>query len=441
MIRSLHIENFKSLRDTKPLRIAPLTFLVGSNSSGKSSLLHALLMLKQTVDSRDVQNPLLINGPYVNLGTYSDFIYRHNVSESFKVSVEFDSILKFGMRRPLRSLGDKISLRLSFRYSKAKMQVLLEETCISNIPKTYELRISRGKRTSYTSKITIIKNGDVKEGLFKGAKPFKFYGMANRPPRTRRLFGLYDINIFVSQREIEALFEAIFYIGPLRAWPKRFYVAAGETPQDVGLSGEFGVDVLLACRYTKIKRLRGLLEKVKKWVSDFNIGLDVKLKRIGRGNYYQLVIIDPKTKIEANLPDVGFGVSQILPVIIEGHYAAMGSTLLIEQPEIHLHPKAQAILGDLLISITKERKSLIVETHSEHIISRVRKRIAEGYIKKDDVAIHYFNTTPEGTQVEEITLNDLGQLEKWPEGFFEEDFQEAIDHFKIIASKKALENE
>lgn len=135
-----------------------------------------------------------------------------------------------------------------------------------------------------------------------------------------------------------------------------------------------------------------------------------------------------------NIADIGFGASQTLPIIIESFYAPSDSVILIEQPEIHLHPKAQSILGDLFIKATKENnRTFIVETHSEHMLSRVRRRIAENKINASDIAIYYFKPTPEGTKIQRVTLNDQGQYESFPEGFFEEDVIEAFEHLKAIS--------
>jgi len=149
-----------------------------------------------------------------------------------------------------------------------------------------------------------------------------------------------------------------------------------------------------------------------------------------------IYVIDSATKMRVNLADIGFGASQTLPIIIQSFYSARGSVLLIEQPEIHLHPRAQSILGDLFIdAILNSRRTLVVETHSEHILARVRRRIAEKKLTKEDIAIYYFNPTTKGTDIMEVTINDNGQYENFPEGFFEEDLVEAFEHLKAINRK------
>lgn len=436
MIKKLQIKNFKCLKDTGKLKISPLTLLVGPNSSGKSSLIYALLILKQTVDSRDVLNPLLINSNYIKLGTYKDLIYGHKIRKNLCVFIEFEHHQR-SLTEELFPIGEKMTINTKFMYNEYSKEIELQETSMSTIPPFHEFSIIRHRRNIYEIKSVDYKNGRPDEKSQKSSKvrPFKFYGYRSITPQTKKIIkDFFGFAVFPNL--IENLFTRLFYIGPLRAWPERFYIAGGEAPQDVGLRGERSVDVLVSSGRSGVKKHKKLLENVNKWIRKFNMGLEVKLKQIGKVDYYQLIILDPYMKIEVNLPDVGFGVSQLLPVIVEGYYAPSGAILLIEQPEIHLHPMAQCCLGDLLIEIAKQKKTVIVETHSEHIISRVRRRIAEGKINRNDVSIYYFEPGPEGSIVQELKINNLGQFENWPLGFFEEDFEEAVKHFKIISKKQ-----
>ncbi len=117
----------------------------------------------------------------------------------------------------------------------------------------------------------------------------------------------------------------------------------------------------------------------------------------------------------------------------EQKLSAADSLILIEQPEIHLHPKAQSILGDLFIAASNNgKRHFIIETHSEHLLSRVRRRIAEGKIKKEDVIIYYFENTFDGTNIKQLKLNDKGQYNAFPKGFFEEAYDEAVKHLEAL---------
>jgi len=161
-----------------------------------------------------------------------------------------------------------------------------------------------------------------------------------------------------------------------------------------------------------------------------------ELKSIG-GGLYNLALKDPHVDIWANLADVGFGVSQALPVVVQSVYAPDNSILLIEQPEIHLHPRAQVAMADVLIAASGS-KTLVVETHSEHVLARIRRRIAERKIAPSEIAMYYFCPTPKGTAVNKIELNELGQFEPetWPPGFFQEDVEEARLHYEAIIGRE-----
>jgi predicted ATPase len=182
-----------------------------------------------------------------------------------------------------------------------------------------------------------------------------------------------------------------------------------------------------------------MLKNINQWVKAFGIAKEVKLERLGKSNQYQVLFVDAATNLSVNIADVGFGASQLLPIIVQGFYAPPGSVLLIEQPEIHLHPKAQATLGDLLMEVVKTGdRQIIVETHSEHLLARIQRRIAEQEFSHEQVAIYYFEPTPDGTKIHRLELDEYGQLvEPIPEGFFEEGLEEALAHMKAVGERKA----
>lgn len=435
MITGLRIQNFKSLEDTDWLPIRPLTFLVGPNSSGKSSVLQSLLLLKQTVSSKDTTTPLATTGYYTpNLGPYPDFIFEHKAGKLLTISFSFRPLLMppKSVLEPLelRELNE-ISVKTVFGYNKAATKIYLQsaEFELSAYRMIFSKLNGREKH-----KVNFLKNG-MGGPVLSSMDVSKFYDIfLSSFPFRRKIKVLYMNLVQIFSFEIEHLFRFVYYIGPLREWPERFHPAAGETPEDVGLRGERAIDVIWMVKGREGKRLEG---KTNQWLKEFGFAEKAKVKRVME-NYYQM-IVEPFPRLKVNLADIGFGASQVLPIVVEGFYADEGSTLLIEQPEIHLHPKAQAALGDLLIDIAKERKTLIVETHSEHLLSRIRRRIAEGRIKREDVVIYFFTLKEGRTHIKPIQLNELGQFEfeEWPEDFFAEDYKEATAHFEAIAKAKA----
>lgn len=432
MLTKLRIKNFKCLQDTKDLEIKPLTFLVGPNSSGKSSLLQMLLMLRQTVDSLDIENPLSANNGWIQMGAYPEFIYKNNPKKELEIEITFDKFIQ-----PLFKSG-KLYLKAIFYYNRKTTQIKLKEREILLNNNIREKITWEQKEKKYSANLSYLEKGNLKEWHRDNIKPIKFYDFAitlkkgEKPSQLRKslppaeLFRILGFNV-------EQEFRNLFYLGPLREYPKRFYVTSGQAPQDVGIRGERAVDVLWFSHKTESKRIHKIEEETRNWLKEFNIANNMRLARVGKGNYYRVLIIDPATGVETNLADIGFGASQTLPIIIESFYAPPGSIILIEQPEIHLHPKAQSILGDLFIEASKEaNRTFIIETHSEHILARIRRRIAEKKIDREKVAIYYFEPTSDGTKISEVTLNEQGQYEWFPEGFFEEDVIEAFEHLKAI---------
>jgi predicted ATPase len=214
------------------------------------------------------------------------------------------------------------------------------------------------------------------------------------------------------------------HIGPLRAYPKRFYYldpTYSATDTD-----------------TVIEHLRDDLQlkaRVNEWLHKFDITINVaQLVNI----ISRLAVRTGRHDFDLDITDVGFGISQILPILVEGLLAPPGRTLLIEQPEIHLHPKMQAELGDLLIDIANlkgaDRRTVIVETHSEYLINRIRRRISSRSISHNDVAIYYVEPASDGdgSTVRGISIPVSGNFE-WPREFYDQDLKDSIDFLKNLA--------
>ena len=128
---------------------------------------------------------------------------------------------------------------------------------------------------------------------------------------------------------------------------------------------------------------------------------------------------------EVLLTDVGFGVSQILPVLVLCFYVPPGSTIILEQPEIHLHPSVQSGLADVLIDAWKKRRvQILLESHSEHLLRRLQRRVAEQGLSKDDVGLYFCSTRDGGSRLTTLDLDLHGNIKNWPDGFFGDEFGE-----------------
>ena len=226
------------------------------------------------------------------------------------------------------------------------------------------------------------------------------------------------------------------YLGSFRTEPERAYAVREDAPESVGIYGENAVAMLLA-NGARAEMSRRLLAKVNKWMSAFGMASEVNLRDAGQGRF-AVELTNPNTSERANLADAGAGAIQTLPIIVEGCSAPKGSLILLEQPEARLHPRAHATLGDLLIDLAKDGKALVVETHSEFVISRIQTIVAEEILSKDDVAVYYFDPCEGGAQARELTLNKMGQMKPndgIPDDFVAAGYEESVRHMNAVAKR------
>lgn len=428
MLRALRLKNFKAFTDTGLMDVRPLTLLLGPNSSGKSTIVQSLLLLKQTAESRDLANPLVTHGEYLKLGEYRDYIHGHDRAKKLSLEITFDALISYPRLREFAPASPRVTLEVEFAYNKRMLRPVLQHAvadCYTTPPRRLEIR--RAPNGKFVGTVGTEGEDEIRvpvDAMSKFYSPLFKFGRS--PSRTRLLPGSIEdktrfaaITWFDLGNSIEQLFRSIYYLGPLRDEPHRLYVATGERPGDVGLKGERSVDVLWHAFRRKATR-ETVLGPINQWMRRFGIAREVTLVRVG-GNNYSVAVTDPASGLVVNLVDVGFGASQLLPLIVEGFTAQQGSTLLIEQPEIHLHPSAQSELGDLLLRIAETGKAVIAETHSEQLLRRIQRRVAEAPELRSKLAIYYCQPHPDGTELREIKFNDLGQLESdtVPPNFFE----------------------
>ncbi|MDQ7041223.1 MAG: DUF3696 domain-containing protein, partial [Rhodothermus sp.] len=256
---------------------------------------------------------------------------------------------------------------------------------------------------------------------------------------------------FLSDLELayEQLWEQVYYLGPLREHPKRQYLWSGAQPTGVGSRGERTIDALLASsRHGKYlsqgpgrgKKKRTLQEQVAFWLQELKLVSNFQIKAISKTEkIYQVLIQADRNSTFVPLPDVGFGVSQILPVLTLLYYVPERSVLLLEQPEIHLHPSVQAGLADVFIDAIKTRKvQIIVESHSEHLLRRLQRRIAEEKLSAKEAALYFVTYSQGESRIESLQLDSYGRIENWPENFFGDDFAEIAAMQKAILKRQKV---
>ncbi len=452
MIRELRVTNFKSWQDTQQLRFAPLTVFFGTNSSGKTSILQLLLMLKQTVESTDRKLVLRTgdDNSIVDLGKYSDLIYCHNVDSGLGISLSWDLPERLKIKNP-----EKKDENL-FEVKRLLFQVDIDgKTGIPNVRKfTYSFEGNKfgmenmggtGKKSGYR---LISKPYEAKKQRGRSwplPQPMKFYGF---PDEVKTYFQNVS---FLSDfaLNLEELLKRTSYLGPLREYPKRIYTWAGEEPPDVGRKGELTIAAILANRRRRgrtkllaaiilaarhVKHISpsqhnwelALEERIAYWLKEMGIIDSFSVSEIAKGRKeYEVKIRKTKNGPDVLITDVGFGLSQVLPVLVLCYYVKEGSILLLEQPELHLHPLAQSWLADVFIEVVKNLNvQLIVESHSEHFLRRLQRRIAEEKISVDKTALYFCRMQNSSSTTEKLDVDLYGDIKNWPKDFFGDEMGE-----------------
>ena len=220
-------------------------------------------------------------------------------------------------------------------------------------------------------------------------------------------------------RAMRDLARSTSYLGPIREPLRRVYELRGDPPVDVGTRGQFAPEVLF--------RDATLLDETHRWLRHFGLGRSLRTTS-SRDGAFSLYFPAGGGKPSVNLADVGFGASQILPMIVQGLSAEDDSLLVMEQPEIHLNPRLQTRIADFLVHMVDAGRGVLVETHSEHLLLRLRRLIAEERLGQDDVALYFVDRSDGRSVIRAIPMSNGGFIKPtdWPKGFFQESVREAF---------------
>lgn len=224
---------------------------------------------------------------------------------------------------------------------------------------------------------------------------------------------------YTHKKIVQQLMQLLF-LGPLRREPQRYYFFSGSVPSSVGKKGGKTAETLY---YSK-----DIQEKVNKKLEELGIEYHVNVTPIADDtkDIFSVRLLDRTLKTDVGIADVGFGISQILPIIVQS-YLSVDNIICIEQPEIHIHPRLQTELAQLFYERIKENSELqyVIETHSEHLILRFQKLIRKKLLDPKDISVLYLLKEEEGIVCKELEINQKGDfVGRWPEGFFEEAFKE-----------------
>lgn len=466
LLTELRLRSFKSVGPAVRIPLKPLTLIYGRNSAGKSSLIQAILLLRQSMEA----GRLTANGPSINLGSVAGLAHNHDQSAPMVVGLSFASSPAIDSGLVLPNPGETRSVDVEFvagddrdgaaesvviglggkrfrwgtdEYDSSVAIASAEEfvemvrhaysdrathpprkPSTSNQPRAAQTELRRMGRDSVEFALErLTPHGptspflaEVKHRLSGASREGRMEGMLRT---VGSLFGAVG-------DELHTLFGRLSYLGPLRQAPQRLSArATGHNTLDVPF--------FLLDNTSEREDVSAALQRLG---VPYDLDVVTAAESTDRsifGDMAAVVLTDTRSGTRLSTADVGFGISQVLPIVTELS-ARTESIILIEQPEIHLHPAMQADLADQLIESIEESgraNQVIAETHSEALMLRIQRRIREGLLNPDEVVVLYVDQDELGTAVvRELRLDGDGDfIDAWPHGFFAERFDDIFGDF------------
>ena len=476
-IHELTLSNFKAFGpEPQTVPMSKINLIYGPNSGGKTSLVQSLLLMKQTLEEAQHPATLVPTGRYIDLGDFRTMVHMHDVRRPIDIGFKFSRpwtrtgawevkmtfecgsgdvpvLMRFknhyttGGKHTIRGLHHWELIHDPEYISGGRKYQFAENTLIEGIDtKGVAASIVRNQgrdRPRDLSERMIGRENDLSldylENELKKRIAVRSFRSEFFPTVAFRYNQSQSQDTYIQQsfqlsqqlcdqvRRLSVHFSAAFarelsYLGPVLNPPQRYYRNLGGGQRSVGITGEYAFDI--------IANNAGIRNDINKYFAQFEIGYELENPNsnsaIGGqlGNPVNVPLLRHKGTNALHTPaDVGFGISQILPVIVE---AVSGSArvVCVDQPEIHLHPRLQAQIADLLVD-TCNRKQWIVETHSELLARRIQRRIAEGTIDPNDVSIIYVDPDGDSSVVKILEIDKDGDwADEWPAGFFEDGYAE-----------------
>lgn len=376
MITQLDLECFKCFQLLK-LPMSPLTLLSGLNASGKSTVLQALVLLHQTILEHEWSTRLQLDGSELQLGNVTDVVDKVHGRRSFSIGL-FES---------------KCSVKWRFEYGENKQDMSIAVASV-----------------------------DVGQGEIPS------------PPRLRYLM---PETAGESLKVLASRLKSLNYLTAERVGPREVYqLQDPSTTQVVGTQGENAVGLLHLQRDEQVIASLALasdpptlLRQVEARMKLFFPGVSLRVEQVPQTNIVTMGLRTSDATDFHRPVNVGFGLTQVLPIIVAALSAKVGDLLLIENPEVHLHPAGQALMGRFLAEVAAAGVQVLVETHCDHVLNGIRRAVKGKVIDSEGIALHFFRPRDgNGEQVTTPIIDPSGNIDRWPEGFFDQ-FDKDINYF------------
>lgn len=429
-ISKIEIKGFKSFKDECQIEIKPLTILSGSNSSGKSSIFQPILMMKQTLNEIYDPGALQLNGPNVKFTKSDQIITKNSAEQEFYIAIHEASDNWIGLTYQKKDNKTGFEIK-SMIVNSEESSILIEPDLIiadkdskllSNLP-DYLLELMSNESFEIKPRISRERCFLEMELVEQGS------------------------NISVLSRSfagsIEDQIRDIIHLPGLRGNPERNYPVTAIDFDKMKFSGTFEKYVASIIANWIDTKNQKILKKLTSYLKRLNLASRIETKYISDTELELYVSRFNESSKEdmVSIADVGLGVSQTLPILVALLIAKKGQIVYIEQPEIHLHPKAQYELSSIFSEAINRGVILIIETHSSVLLRGIQTSIANSNISHDEVALHWFLRNPETgySFVKSAELDENGAFGDWPEDFDDTNMSVESNYLNAV-EKRLFEN-
>lgn len=417
MITQIEIENFKCFKNRVSFPLGKLTLLTGVNGRGKSTLLQSLLLMRQSIEHNESTNVILFNGSCINLISFDDIrnkdvlrtepvIFRYHYQVGSEQTI-FKGYIEYYLNENPRDEMIAQIPQFNLFFESSELSRDYEGTYKLMPEKEYKYKNKNLNRNIYTRLLNLVPN------------EFQFFKeLNNSTEEHERRQSLYYQCFFN--------FNFIHYISADRIGPKDFYPKSTlDRFPNVGARGEFTTnllykeqDKLVDDRLCLGEDAKTLITQTEAWLSKIFGGAKLEIPS-SQSSILELLFNTSASKDRFKPANVGFGFNSVLPIIVSGLIAKEGEILIVENPEIHLHPRAQSELTKFLAKVSSCGVQVLVESHSDHILNGLRIAVLDKIIDSEDLSILYFQNNLENPVVQ-IPVQSDGGIEEWPDDFFDQ---------------------
>lgn len=436
MLKNIIIKNFKCFKGETEFPLGQLTLLTGINGRGKSTMLQSLLLMRQSIEHNDNAAQLVLNGSCLNLGSFNE-IRNSNISreESIIFRYLYEDNIEIHENNNFKIIG---SVEYHFK-ENPEDDMVAQISKIKFDDKLIEIDGNKQNSIPYKHNSVYKKTNNMNQDVHQNRFNFIFGTQEEKINISCSLFKLLPVsgmrtfknargeNIEIDSKLYKSLyFDRIHYISADRVGPQEFYFKSTLTKfPNVGSKGEFTANLLQKNKDYLIndelclgEDAKTLATQTEEWLNNIFDGAKVEIKT-SESNILELLMNSSTSKDRFRPANIGFGYHCVLPIVVSALIAKEGEILIIENPEAHLHPKAQSRLAKFLAKVSSCGVQVVVESHSDHILNALRIAVLDKILNHEDLKILYFQQNTE-LPVVEIPVQPDGGIEEWPEGFFDQ---------------------